>query len=217
VVHPQAEHVHLALVDGSAQLDAGNYLDAELFARRHRLRDARDGVVVGDGDGGEARLFCEPDKLRRGVLAIGLIRMGMQVDGAWYQFGRPLRVRAVVVTVGVLYQRGSDGIAASGWRIGSTTVAFGYDGFGRRVEWQTGTGAATNYWYDQTGMSLETGGTNSTYLRDMMGGLLSRYPTSARLCRPGRLCQYKSDGRPPIVHTASPGPDGLCSAPKEIP
>ena len=85
------------------------------------------------------------------------------------------------------------------------------------MERQTGTGAATNYWYDQTGLSLETGGSNSTYLRDMVGGLLSRYPTSARLYRPGCLCQYRIDGRPPIVHTASPGPDGLCSAPKEIP
>ena len=63
----------------------------------------------------------------------------------------------------------------TGGHIGSTTVAFGYDGFGRRVERQTGTGAQTNYWYDQTGMSLETGGTNSSYLRDPGGRLLSRW------------------------------------------
>ncbi len=62
-----------------------------------------------------------------------------------------------------------------GGHIGSTTVAFGYDGLGRRMERQTGAGAQTNYWYDQTGMSLETGGTNSTYLRDPGGRLLSRW------------------------------------------
>ncbi len=65
VVHPQAEHVHLALVDGSAQLDAGDHLNAELSTRRHRLRDARDGVVVRDGDRREPHILGKPDELTR--------------------------------------------------------------------------------------------------------------------------------------------------------
>jgi RHS repeat-associated protein len=56
------------------------------------------------------------------------------------------------------------------------TLAFGYDGEGRRVYRTVGT-ARTNYWYDATGMSLETGATNATYLRHPGGTLLSRYTT----------------------------------------
>ncbi len=47
-----------------------------------------------------------------------------------------------------------------------TSLAFGYDGQGRRVSRTAGT-AHTDYWYDQTGLALETGATNTTYLRGM--------------------------------------------------
>jgi len=69
----------------------------------------------------------------------------------------------------------------TGGHIGSTTVAFGYDGLGRRVERTVNTGTTTNYWCDQRGMSLETGGTDASYLRDRVSGLVSRCP------RPGAL------------------------------
>lgn len=35
--------------------------------------------------------------------------------------------------------------------------------------------ARTDYWYDATGMSLDSGGTNATYLRDPGGKLLSSW------------------------------------------
>ena len=49
---------------------------------------------------------------------------------------------------------------------------FGYDGQGRRVA-RTVDGARTDYWYDVTGLTRETGAANATYLRDPGGLLLS--------------------------------------------
>ncbi len=51
-------------------------------------------------------------------------------------------------------------------------MAFEYDGLGRRVS-RSIAGAKTEYWYDLTGMSLETGAASATYLRDPGGRLLS--------------------------------------------
>lgn len=51
-------------------------------------------------------------------------------------------------------------------------LAFGYDGQGRRVSRTIGTDR-TDYWYDSTGMALETGPTTATYSRSPAGKLLS--------------------------------------------
>ena len=51
-------------------------------------------------------------------------------------------------------------------------MAFGYDGHGRRTN-RSIAGARTDYWYDWTGLTLETGAASGTYLRDPDGLLLS--------------------------------------------
>jgi RHS repeat-associated protein len=53
-----------------------------------------------------------------------------------------------------------------------TNLAFSYDGLGRRVSRTVG-GGRTDYWYDQTGLTQESGAANATYLRDPNGTLLS--------------------------------------------
>lgn len=57
--------------------------------------------------------------------------------------------------------------------INGQSVVFGYDALGRRT---TGTfgGNRTDYWYDLTGLTRETGWANVSYLRDPDGTLLSR-------------------------------------------
>ncbi len=50
---------------------------------------------------------------------------------------------------------------------------FGYDGHGRR-SFRTLGGNRTELWYDTTGLTLESGYNNVTYLRDGDGTLLSR-------------------------------------------
>lgn len=62
----------------------------------------------------------------------------------------------------------------TGGTINSQSVAFGYDGLGRRTNRSIGT-ARTDFWYDQTGLSLETGAASATYLRDPKGTPLSVY------------------------------------------
>ncbi len=61
----------------------------------------------------------------------------------------------------------------TGGTVNGSSVSFGYDGQGRRVSRTIGTGR-TDYWYDQTGLVLETGAATSTYLRGLGGELLSR-------------------------------------------
>jgi RHS repeat-associated protein len=51
-------------------------------------------------------------------------------------------------------------------------MAFTYDGQGRRVSQTVGT-ARTDAWYDLTGLTLETGASSATYLRDPSGSLRS--------------------------------------------
>ncbi len=52
-------------------------------------------------------------------------------------------------------------------------IKFSYDGHGRRSSRTVGTGR-NDYWYDTTGLTLESGTNNVTYLRDGDGTLLSR-------------------------------------------
>jgi RHS repeat-associated protein len=64
---------------------------------------------------------------------------------------------------------------ANRWTSGTVngqTVASSYDGRGQRVS-KTVAGARTDFWYDQTGLTQETGANTATYLRDMGGTLLS--------------------------------------------
>jgi len=60
-----------------------------------------------------------------------------------------------------------------GGTVNGQSVCVGYDGSGRRVSRTVGT-ARTDYWYDGTGMSLETGAASATYTRSPGGELLSR-------------------------------------------
>jgi RHS repeat-associated protein len=55
---------------------------------------------------------------------------------------------------------------------GPVSLAFEYDALGRRTSRTVGTGR-TDYWYDASGMALETGAANATYLRTPKGRLLS--------------------------------------------
>jgi RHS repeat-associated protein len=70
---------------------------------------------------------------------------------------------------------------ANRWRSGTSngqSVTFGYDGAGRRVS-KSVAGARTEYWYDQTGLVLETGAATATYLRDPNGSLRSTNSSGA--------------------------------------
>ncbi len=66
--------------------------------------------------------------------------------------------------------------ASNKWTSGTVngaSVEFGYDGLGRRSSRTIGSGR-TELWYDTTGLTLESGTNNVTYLRDGDGTLLSR-------------------------------------------
>ncbi len=66
--------------------------------------------------------------------------------------------------------------ASNKWTSGTvngSSVAFGYDGHGRRSFRTIGSGR-TELWYNTTGLTLESGTNNVTYLRDGDGTLLSR-------------------------------------------
>ncbi|MDP9316439.1 MAG: hypothetical protein M3R24_37225 [Chloroflexota bacterium] len=56
--------------------------------------------------------------------------------------------------------------------VNGNDVAFGYDGFGRRSSRTAGTDRI-DYWYDVTGLTLQTGATNATFLRDQSGSVRS--------------------------------------------
>ena len=56
--------------------------------------------------------------------------------------------------------------------VNGNVLAFSYDGQGRRASRTVGTGR-TDYWYDETGLALENGATNATYLRAPDGLALS--------------------------------------------
>ncbi len=64
----------------------------------------------------------------------------------------------------------------TGGTVSSKSLDMGYDGLGRRVYRTVGT-SRQDYWYDQSGLVKETGGTNVTYLRTPSGRPLSRYVT----------------------------------------
>ncbi len=53
-----------------------------------------------------------------------------------------------------------------------TSLSFEYDGLGRRVSRTVGS-SRCDYWYDQSGLSLESGAKDATYLRDPSGRMLS--------------------------------------------
>ncbi len=73
----------------------------------------------------------------------------------------------------------------TGGTVNGSSVSFGYDGGGRRVRRTVGTGR-TDYWYDSTGLSLETGAASVRYLRGQGGELLSREKS-------GELVNYGTD------------------------
>ena len=84
---------------GGADLDPGDHLQTETDARLRRLPVAGRGVVVGDGDGGQAEACRQRDDLRRAIGPVGGGGMHMQVNslhGSWLLFlkngGWPLRV-----------------------------------------------------------------------------------------------------------------------------
>jgi YD repeat-containing protein len=65
--------------------------------------------------------------------------------------------------------------ASNKWTSGTVNginMSFSYDGQGRRVSRTVGS-ERTDYWYDVTGLTLETGTSNATYLRDLSGDLRS--------------------------------------------
>jgi RHS repeat-associated protein len=72
--------------------------------------------------------------------------------------------------------------ASNKWTSGTVAgvaLTFGYDGHGRRVS-RTVNGSAnrTDFWYDMTGLTRETGAYDATYLRDPDGLLLSKFGSS---------------------------------------
>lgn len=85
---------------------------------------------------------------------------------------------------GNLKTLGSDTLgydAADRWTtgtIGGTSAAYKYDGHGRRVERTDNGTDTTKFWYDQRGMSYETGTTAATYDLALDGTALSVYAGS---------------------------------------
>lgn len=79
---------------------------------------------------------------------------------------------------GNMVSRGGDSLtydAANRWTGGtlnSLSLGFGYDARGQRVS-RTRGASRTDFWYDSTGLSLETGATNATYQRGPYGIVLS--------------------------------------------
>jgi diaminohydroxyphosphoribosylaminopyrimidine deaminase / 5-amino-6-(5-phosphoribosylamino)uracil reductase len=74
---------------------------------------------------------------------------------------------------------------ANQWASGTvngTSLAIVGEGQGRRVSQTVGT-ARTDAWYDLTGLTLETGVRQATYVRDLRGGLVSK--------KPGNLYNYR--------------------------
>lgn len=65
----------------------------------------------------------------------------------------------------------------TGGSVGTTSLAFTYDAFGRRVS-RTVAGAETEYWYDATGLAQETGPDGQSFLRSPGGALLARDHTA---------------------------------------
>lgn len=80
---------------------------------------------------------------------------------------------------GNLVTAGADELAydpANDWVSGDvngTTLSYSYDGLGRQVSRTQGASSRTDLWFDQSGMTLESGQSNLTYLRDPSGLPLS--------------------------------------------
>jgi RHS repeat-associated protein len=66
----------------------------------------------------------------------------------------------------------------TGGIVNGRTISLGYDGTGRRVRRTVGA-ERTDYWYDRTGLTRETGAADGVYLRDLDGRLLSGQSGSA--------------------------------------
>ena len=75
-----AEHVHVAALVDRRDLDAGNDADAGALRRRGDLGDRRDGVVIGDADGGEAGGGGARDELGRRQPPVGRRRVHVKID-----------------------------------------------------------------------------------------------------------------------------------------
>ena len=89
-VHPEAQDVELALpqpdllADDRIDLDAGDELQARRYCgRRHDLSIAGQGVVIGQGEGGNATVGCGAKQLGRLQDAVGSAGVGMQVNPRW--------------------------------------------------------------------------------------------------------------------------------------
>ena len=85
--------------------------------------------------------------------------------------------------------------AADDWVRGTfngSSLQFGYHGLGRRTN-RAVAGNRTDFWYDETGLTLETGASSATYLRDPQGALLSVHN-----------CQLSLVTVPPVFGNAVP-------------
>ena len=77
-----AEQVQLLAAVLAGDLDAGDDLDRRARGRRPRLGHAAEGVVVGEGDGGEAAAAGQLDDLGRRVGAVAVGGVQVQVGAA---------------------------------------------------------------------------------------------------------------------------------------
>jgi hypothetical protein len=77
-----AQQVQLLPVEGDAQLHPRHDLHAPRPARRPRLGHAGDGVVVGNGEGGQVARRRLADQRRRREPAVGARRVRVQISAA---------------------------------------------------------------------------------------------------------------------------------------
>ena len=80
VFDAQTEDVHGAAGEAGAHLHPGDDLHPIGLARGHRLGQAVDGVVVGQGQGLETPNFRQAHHLRRRKGAVRGVGVGVQVD-----------------------------------------------------------------------------------------------------------------------------------------
>jgi hypothetical protein len=80
IANVQSEKMHLVLPEVHAELNAGNEAQSARVRGDLRLGDSRQGVVVGEGEGGEARGMRGRDGGRRTQRTVRRRRVRVQVD-----------------------------------------------------------------------------------------------------------------------------------------
>ena len=87
-VDPVAQHMHIARPPHGRHLDARHQREPQADGHVPRIRNGRDGVVVGHGEGRHARGVHASDQFGGAAAAVGRGRVQVQID---HVDGRSLR------------------------------------------------------------------------------------------------------------------------------